>query len=106
MACFIRHFASRNPLSSDAVCPLNSTLNHATTFTQQTILAELILTCHDVTPHHWNIADSYGTVFYCNTKERFELSSTKHPSIKETPTESQQIPTKQATIVKQSSSFE
>lgn len=88
------------------VCSLNSTLNHASTFKQQTILAELKLTCHDVTPHHWNIAKSYETVFYCNTKKSFELSSTKRPSIKETPTKSQQTTTKQATIVKQLSSFE
>lgn len=52
LSCFIRHFASKNPLSSYVVCSLNFTLNHATTLTQQTILAEIILTCHDVTPHY------------------------------------------------------
>lgn len=101
LSSFTCFFASKNNSSSNVACPLNSTLNHTTTFTQPTTMAQFNTNMsHHTTAQRTPIEQS--VIVHVTQETNFEQSSTvtQRHTIEEATTESQQPPTEQATIVK------
>lgn len=102
LPCFTCYFASKNPPSSDVVCPLN----HTTTFTQTTIMAEFNTKMSNQTTETQRtpVKQSATLTQEINFEQSFTV--TQQRSSEENTTGSQEPSDEQATIVKQLSSLE
>lgn len=102
ISCFTCYFASKNPPSSDVVCPLN----HTTTFTQPTTMAEFNTKMSNQTTETQRtpIKQSATLTQEINFEQSFTV--TQQRSSEENTTGSQEPSDEQATIVKQLSSLE
>lgn len=102
ISCFTCYFASKNPPSSDVVCPLN----HTTTFTQPTTMAEFNTKMSNQTTETQRtpIKQSATLTQEINFEQSFTV--TQQRSSEENTTGSQEPSDEQATIVTQLSSLE